>query len=223
MTTLLDCVEVQTGPDPERAVIWMHGLGADGHDFQPIVAELDLHGLPAIRFVFPHAERRPVTINQGMTMRAWYDIVQLDDGARSEDEAGIRHSEQQIHALIEREIERGIAAEHIVLAGFSQGSAMTLHTGLRYPQPLAGLIALSGYLPLADTLEAERHAANFRTPVFLAHGTDDPVVPFARAEATKEKIESLSYPVSWHTYSMQHSVCLPEVQDIAAYLRRILA
>lgn len=223
MSLLLDCVEVQTGPNPERAVIWMHGLGADGHDFQPIVAELDLRGLPAVRFVFPHADPRPVTINQGMTMRAWYDIVQLSGGGRSEDETGIRQSERQIQALIRREIERGIAVEHIVLAGFSQGCAMVLHTGLRFEQPLAGLVALSGYLPLADALEAERHAANFRTPIFMAHGTEDPVVPFDRAEASKEKLESLSYPVSWHTYPMQHSVCLPEVQDIAAFLRRTLA
>ncbi|VCU68542.1 Carboxylesterase 2 [Pigmentiphaga humi] len=219
---LLDCVEIETGPLPTRAVIWLHGLGADGHDFEPIVPELDLRGLPAIRFVFPHASVRPVTINGGMAMRAWYDIV-VADLVRREDDAGIRASQRQVAALIARENQRGVASEHIVLAGFSQGCAMTLQAGLRHPERLAGLVALSGYLPLAATLDAERNPANAATPIFMGHGTADPVVAPERAAASRDALRQMGYPVEWHDYPMPHSVCAPEVADIAAFLRKTLA
>jgi len=219
---LLECVEIETGPNPQRTVVWLHGLGADGHDFAPIVPELDLAGLPDIRFVFPHAAVMPVTINGGMAMRAWYDILGTDL-SRREDEAGIRASEAQVCALLRREHERGVASRHIVLAGFSQGCAITLHTGLRYGQPLAGLMALSGYLPLAGVLGAERDAMNAATPIFMAHGTQDPVVPLARAQASCEALQALGYHVDWHAYPMPHSVCPAEVEDIGAFLRKVLA
>lgn len=219
---LLDCIELQTGPNPEYAVIWLHGLGADGHDFTPIVPELELAARPAVRFVFPHAPVQPITINQGMAMRAWYDIRTADLEKR-EDENGLRASQQAIEKLIARERERGIAADHIVLAGFSQGCAMTLQTGLRHPEKLAGLVCLSGYLPLAETLATERHEANQSTPVFMAHGTQDPVVDIARAQRSCETLQTLGYSVEWHTYTMPHSVCLEEIKAIAAFLKRILA
>lgn len=225
MTTsapLLEAIELQTGPNPQRAVIWLHGLGADGRDFAPIVPELDLTGVPDVRFVFPHAPVMPVTINGGMAMRAWYDIIGTDL-TRREDADGIRASERQVVGLLEREHARGIEARHIVLAGFSQGCAMTLHAGLRYGKTLAGLVGLSGYLPLADVLEAERHEANRQTPIFLAHGTQDPVVPYARAKATHAALDALGHPVSWHEYPMPHSVHPQEVADIAAFLREVLA
>ena len=221
-TTLLECVETETGTNPTRSVIWLHGLGADGHDFHPIVPELKLTGLPAIRFVFPHATVQPVTINGGMAMRSWYDI-KLADLGRQEDAAGIRISQQYVENLIARENARGVASEHIVLAGFSQGSAMTLHTGLRYPHRLAGLVALSGYLPIAETVEAERVPANAQTPIFMGHGKSDPVVQFPRAEASRDKLIALGYDVEWHAYPMQHSVCAPELDDISAFLRKVLA
>jgi phospholipase/carboxylesterase len=220
--SLLDCVEIETGANPTRSVIWLHGLGADGHDFEPIVPELDLRGLPPVRFVFPHADVRPVTVNGGMAMRAWYDIMAADL-VRTEDEAGIRASQARIEALIARENERGIRDEHIVLAGFSQGCAMTLHTGLRHQRRLAGLVALSGYLPLASTFAAERSAANQDTPILMAHGTMDPVVIPARAQASRAALETLGYQVQWHSYPMPHSVCAPEVQEIAAFLRNVLS
>ncbi|MBX6319600.1 dienelactone hydrolase family protein [Pigmentiphaga sp.] len=220
--TLLECVEVETGPNPTRAVIWLHGLGADGHDFEPIVPELDLSGLPPIRFVFPHAPVQPVTINGGMAMRAWYDII-VSDLVRREDEAGIRASQRRIEHLLARENERGIPTEHIVLAGFSQGCAMTLHTGLRHAARLAGLVALSGYLPLAASFAAERHPANARTPIFMGHGTADPIVAMDKAIASRDTLERLGYEVEWHAYPMPHSVCAPEVADISAFLRRTLA
>jgi len=220
-TQVLDCLERETGPNPTRAVIWLHGLGADGYDFLPIVPELDLAGVPATRFVFPHANVQPVTINNGMPMRAWYDILATDIGRR-EDEAGIRRSATLIEALLQREQERGIDTRHIVLAGFSQGCAMTLHTGLRYPRPLAGLVGLSGYLPVADKFDAERHPANFMTPVFMAHGTADPVIPLQRADASRQHLQQAGYNVEWHTYPMQHSVCLDEIRDISAFLRKVL-
>ncbi len=219
-TDLLESIEIETGPEPTYSVIWLHGLGADGNDFAPIVPELGLSSSPAVRFVFPHAPVQPVTINGGMAMRSWYDIVNADLGRR-EDERGIRLSERAVHALIQREIDRGIPADHIVLAGFSQGCAMTLHTGLRFHGRLAGLVGLSGYLPLATLLEQERHEANHATPIFLAHGTQDPVVPFERAEASCAELKRLGYDVTWKTYPMPHSVCLEEVQDIAAFLRRL--
>jgi len=224
MTTpeLLDCIEIETGPQPECAVIWLHGLGADGNDFAPIVPQLDLAGLPNVRFIFPHATIQPVTINGGMAMRSWYDIVG-PDLARREDEAGIRVSEQHVRALLAREQERGIDSRRIVLAGFSQGCAMTLHTGLRYEQPLAGLVALSGYLPLASVIEAQRHTANHATPIFMAHGTMDPVVPLERAQASHTALATLGHNVDWRTYPMPHSVCPQEIADIAAFLRKVLA
>jgi len=218
---LLDGIEIQTAPDPTHAVIWLHGLGADGNDFAPIVPELGLRDAPAIRFVFPHAAVMPVTINGGMAMRAWYDIVGTDL-IRREDEAGIRRSEAAVRALIARENARGIPASRIVLAGFSQGCAMTLHTGLRYPERLAGLIGLSGYLPLAGSLDAERAPANADTPILLAHGLYDPVVVLPRAQATLAQLQAAGHAVEWHTYPMPHSVCPPEIQEIGAFLRRVL-
>jgi phospholipase/carboxylesterase len=211
--SLLETVEIATGDHPEAAVIWMHGLGADGNDFVPIVRELDLSDCPAIRFVFPHAETMPVTINNGYVMRAWYDILGMDL-VRREDEVGLRKSQQQIEQLIAREIERGIPAERIILAGFSQGCAMTLQTGLRYPHQLAGMLCLSGYLPLADKLSAERSESNRSTPIFMAHGRVDPVVQIARAETSRDFLTSLGYAVEWKDYSMPHSVCEEEIDDI---------
>lgn len=219
---LLDCLEIPTGPNPTHAVIWLHGLGADGNDFAPIVPELRLGDSPAVRFVFPHAPVQPVTINGGMAMRSWYDIV-VTDLARQEDAAGIRQSEAAVRALIKRENERGIPTSRIVLAGFSQGCAMTLHTGLRLEEKLAGMIGLSGYLPLLDLATNERHAANADTPIFMAHGTFDPVVPLARAQASLALLQSLGHDVRWHTYPMPHSVCAPEIQDIAGFLREVLS
>ncbi len=219
--TLLDCIEHSTGPNPTHCVLWLHGLGADGHDFAPIVPELHLPASLSVRFVFPHATIQPVTINGGMAMRSWYDIL-TPNLVKREDEQGIRISEQAIAALIARENVRGIPAERIVLAGFSQGCAMTLHTGLRLPTKLAGLMGLSGYLPLIDMADNERHAANADTPIFLAHGTHDPVVTLERAEASRAKLVALGYPVQWHTYPMQHSVCADEIHDISRFLQSVL-
>ncbi|GAA5236181.1 carboxylesterase [Verticiella sediminum] len=220
--SLLEAIEIQTGPNPQRAVIWLHGLGADGRDFAPIVPELDLAGVPDVRFVFPHAPVMPVTINGGMAMRAWYDIVG-SDLVRREDADGILASQAAVEALLAREQERGIDAGHIVLAGFSQGCAMTLQTGLRYGKTLAGLVALSGYLPLADTLAAEASPANKATPIFMAHGIHDPVVALERAESSRAALERLGYAVEWHTYPMPHSVHPQEIQDLGSFLRRVLA
>jgi Predicted esterase len=219
---MLDCVELETAPHPTHSVIWLHGLGADGHDFAPIVPELGLSDAPAVRFVFPHAPVQPVTINGGMAMRAWYDILTMDL-VRREDEAGIRRSEQAVCELIRRENARGVPARNIVLAGFSQGCAMTLHIGLRYPERLAGLIGLSGYLPLLDLCESERCAANADTPIFLAHGQFDPVVAIERADASRALLARLGHDVRWRTYPMPHAVCPPEIADIAAFLREVLA
>jgi phospholipase/carboxylesterase len=217
----LETIEVESGPNPTVAVIWLHGLGADGNDFVPIVNELDLSGCPPIRFVFPHAPSMPVTMNNGYVMRAWYDILG-PDLIKREDEAGLRKSQAAVEALIEREKARGIPAERIVLAGFSQGCAMTLQTALRHPQKLAGLLCLSGYLPLNAKVAAERHPANHDTPVFLAHGRSDHVIALARAEQTRDALLALGYPVEWHEYMMQHSVCAEELDDIAAWLKRVL-
>ena len=223
MSTLpfLETIEIETAPSPQSAVIWMHGLGTDGHDFAPIVRELDLSGCTGIRFVFPHAETMPVTINNGYVMRAWYDILGMDL-VRREDAQGLRTSQQRIDDLIAREIARGIPAERIVLAGFSQGCAMALQTGLRYPQRLAGLMCLSGYLPLADTIADERHAANQDTAIFMAHGRGDGVVLINRAEASRDLLQQLGYHVEWHEYMMQHSVCAEEVDDISRWLQQTL-
>jgi len=221
MTALLPHIQIETAPNPRAAVIWLHGLGADGNDFAALVPELDLSGCPAIRFIFPHAPSMPVTINGGYVMPAWYDIRGADLTSR-QDEAGIRASERAVAALIEREIVRGIPAKNIVLAGFSQGCAMALHTGLRFPQALAGIMALSGYLPLAEHFAAERAAANAHTPIFMAHGTQDPVVDPARGAASRDLLAQLGYPVEWHSYPMPHSVHPHEVADIAVFLTRVL-
>jgi phospholipase/carboxylesterase len=217
----LDAIEIETAPAPTAAVIWMHGLGADGHDFEPIVPELRLGPRPSIRFVFPHAPLRPVTINQGHVMRAWYDIRALA-GVRREDEAGVRQSARQIESLIARERLRGIPAERLVLAGFSQGGAMALHTGLRHAERLAGVMALSCYLPLASTLEAEAAPANRAVPIFWAHGVHDPMIPLALAEQSREQLAALGYPIEWHQYAMPHSVSAEEIAEIARWLGRVL-
>lgn len=218
---LLECVEAGAGSDARASVIWLHGLGADGHDFEPIVPELRLPASLPVRFVFPHAPVRPVTLNGGMAMRAWYDIIALGGNAQ-QDEQGIRQSEAQVHALIRRENERGIATGQIVLAGFSQGGAIALHTGVRYPERLAGIMGLSTYLPLAESVAAERSSVNAQTPVFMAHGTEDPVLPVQLGQRSREQLESLSYAVEWHDYPMQHAVCLEEIQAIGAWLQRVL-
>lgn len=218
----LESIKVETGPNPAVSVIWLHGLGADGNDFVPIVRELDLTGCPPIRFVFPHAPTMPVTINNGYVMRAWYDILGADLVQR-EDETGLRRSQRMVEHLIAQEKAQGIPSKRIVLAGFSQGCAMTLQTGLRHPEKLAGLLCLSGYLPLHAALPAERHDANHHTPIFLAHGRGDPIVPFDRAEKSRDILVSLGYNVEWHAYPMQHEVCMDEIDDISAWFRRILA
>ena len=212
----MQAVEINTGPDPAAAVIWLHGLGADGHDFEPIVPELEL--AQPVRFVFPHAPVRPVTINQGMRMRAWYDILQFGGGP--EDEAGVRASQKLLEQMIAAEKKRGIGK--ILLAGFSQGGAIALQTALRHPEPLAGLLALSTYLPLNATLEAERSAANRELPIFMAHGQYDEIIPPERAEQSRQRLEHLGYKVQWHTYPMPHSVCPEEIADISEFLRRVL-
>ena len=222
MKTLLPRIEIESAPHPTAAVIWLHGLGADGNDFAALVPELDLSDCPPIRFVFPHAPTMPVTLNGGYVMPAWYDIRGTDLVSR-QDAEGIHHSAQAIDALIEHEMSRGIPAENIVLAGFSQGCAMALHTGLRFPHRLAGIMALSGYLPLAETLSAERASANAHTPVFMAHGTQDPVVIPARGEASRDLLNALGYPVQWRTYPMPHSVHPHEVADISAFLTQVLS
>ena len=214
-------VEIETGRNPQAAVIWLHGLGADGHDFEPIVPELVQRSERALRFVFPHAPMRPVTLNAGYVMRAWYDIIAIDRRA-AEDESGIRASQALITELIRRENGRGIATERIVLAGFSQGGAMALYSGTRYAERLAGIIGLSCYQLLAGRFAAERDPANQATPIFVAHGTEDPVVPPALGEAACRQLQAAGYTVEWHAYSMPHSVCPQEVADIAAWLRRVL-
>lgn len=217
---LLETVEVGAGDAARYSVIWMHGLGADGHDFEPIVPELRLPPSLPVRFVFPHAPVRPVTLNGGMAMRAWYDIVTLGGGA-PQDTAGIRESSARIEQLISREGERGVPAERIVLAGFSQGGAIALHTGLRHAERLAGIVGLSTYLPAAEQLEEERHPANAATPVFLAHGAMDPVIDISLGRKTLERLTGLGYAVEWHDYPMVHQVCLEEIEAISAWLQRI--
>lgn len=214
-------IEIETGPNPVASIIWLHGLGADGHDFEPIIPELRLPSSPAIRFVFPHAPFRPVSVNGGATMRAWYDIA-VDEKGIHQNEAHIRASEQSLRALIARENERGIESRRIVLAGFSQGAAIALHTGLRHPESLAGIMALSMPLPLAEKIPAELHPANTQVPVFLAHGTLDRVVPYPVGEAAHTLLKKIGVPVEWHSYPMEHSLSLEEVSDIRAWLRRIL-
>ena len=211
----MDALELESGRNPQAAVIWLHGLGADGHDFEPVVPEL---GLAApLRFVFPHAPVRPVTINQGMRMRAWYDIFQFGGGP--EDEAGLRASQKLVESLIK---EQPVAADRIVLAGFSQGGAIALQTALRYPQRLAGVLALSCYLPLNTALQAERSEANRGTPIFMAHGEYDEIIPLRRAEQSKDILVKLGYELEWHTYPMPHSVSPREIADLSDFLVRIL-
>ena len=222
MTTLLPHIQIESAPNPTAAVIWLHGLGADGNDFASLAPQLDLSGCPPIRFIFPHAPSMPVTLNGGYVMPAWYDIVGTDL-VRREDAAGIRKSALAIEALIAHEVARGIVPSKIVLAGFSQGSAMVLHTGLRHSAKLGGIIALSGYLPLADTLAAERSAANQGTPIFMGHGTQDPMVVLARAEDSRNALAKLGYAVQWHTYPMPHSVHPQEIVDIGRFLKSVLA
>lgn len=222
ITKPLETIEIETGPNPGVSVLWLHGLGADGSDFVPIVRELDLTGCPPIRFVFPHAPVMPVTINAGYRMRAWYDILSIDIAGR-EDEAGLRRSQTMVEHLIAQEKARGVPAGRIILAGFSQGCAMTLQTGLRHPEKLAGLLCLSGYLPIHATLPAERHSANHDTPIFLVHGRGDPIIPIHVAEKSRDMLQSLGYKVEWHEYMMQHEVCLEEIDDISRWLKRVLA
>ncbi|MGR4867471.1 alpha/beta hydrolase [Variovorax sp. LARHSF232] len=218
----LSPVEIETGPHPTASIVLMHGLGADGNDFVPIAQELDLSGVGPVRFVFPHAPVMPVTVNGGYQMPAWYDIYGPNLVQR-EDEAGLRRSQASIEALIAKEKSRGIASGRIVVAGFSQGCAMALMTGLRHPEKLAGIVGLSGYLPLAQTLAAERHAVNQDTPIFMAHGNADPVVPLARATASRDALAQLGYSIEWHQYPMAHSVCMEEIADLNAWLLRVLA
>lgn len=216
MQKLPETIEVETGARPDAAVIWLHGLGADGHDFEPVVPALGLPGRLAVRFVFPHAPVRPVTINMGTRMRAWYDIVALD--GRREDDTGIRASQQRIEELIERECSRGIAARRIVLAGFSQGGAIALHAGLRHAARLGGIMALSTYLPLAGTLDAERRAANAGLPILMVHGLHDEMIGIARARSSRAALEALGYALEWREYPMGHAVCPEEIAAIGDWL-----
>jgi phospholipase/carboxylesterase len=222
MSEILEAIEMQTAANPQRCVIWMHGLGADGHDFAPIVPELGLSRAAAVRFIFPHAPMQPVTINNGYVMRAWYDILE-PDLVRREDEKGLRASQALIENLIARETSRGIKAANLVLAGFSQGGAIAFQTGLRHPERLAGIMALSTYLPIANTVAAERSAANQDVPIFMAHGTQDPVIVLSRATSSRDRLVELGYSVEWHQYTMPHSVCPEEIRDIGEWLRKVLS
>ena len=218
----LDVIDIETAPNPTASIIILHGLGADGNDFVPVAQEFDLEAVGAVRYVFPHGPTRPVTINGGYVMRAWYDVLGTDL-VRREDEAGLRQSLALVEALIERERARGIEASRIVLGGFSQGCAMTLMTGLRYRERLAGLLGMSGYLPLAATTAAERSTANAGVPIFLAHGRQDPVIAIDRATASRDALVELGYPVEWHDYPMPHSVSAQEIEDINRWLLKVLA
>ena len=222
MTDRLETVEVETGSAPRAAVIWLHGLGADGHDFEPVVPELGLPRGMAVRFVVPHAPMRPVTINNGFVMRAWYDI-RNDAGVRREDEPGVRASHAAVAALVARERERGIPAERVALAGFSQGGAMALEIGPRYPERLAGVVALSCFMPLADKLAEEATPANRTTRFWMAHGSEDELVPVARGRHARDVLTNLGYAVTWREYPIPHSVCLEEIQSIGHFLTQILA
>jgi phospholipase/carboxylesterase len=222
MSQALEAIQLDTGPNPQHCVIWMHGLGADGNDFAPVVPELGLPPPAAIRFLFPHAPMQPVTINGGMVMRAWYDIL-ATDLARRADETGLRNSQHLIEDMLAHVEQSGIKSANTVLAGFSQGGAIALQTGLRYRERIAGIMALSTYLPLAETVAAERSAANRQVPIFMAHGMQDPVISFAHAKASRDQLVELGYPVEWHEYPMPHSVCLEELQAIGAWLRKVLA
>lgn len=221
-TELLDAVQIETAANPTATVIWLHGLGADGHDFEPIVPEIAPRSLGAVRVILPHAPVRPVTLNSGMRMRAWYDIASLARHG-AQDEAGLRAADASVRALIRRENERGISSHRIVLAGFSQGGALALFSGTRYPERLAGIIALSCYLPLAGSFAAERAGANASTAIFLAHGAYDPLVDPLFGEESRAALEAAGYRVEWHSYPMAHGVCAEEVAAIAAFVRRVLS
>jgi phospholipase/carboxylesterase len=217
----LETVELETGLNPTASVIWLHGLGADGHDFEPIVPDLVRPGERPLRFVFPHAPVQPVTLNAGYAMRAWYDILGLDRHS-AQDETGIRTADASVRALIKRENERGVPTNRIVLAGFSQGGAMALYTGTRYPEKLAGIIGLSCYLLLGAQLAAERSEANQTTPIFMAHGAQDTVVSAQFGDETRRALEAAGYPVEWRTYPMAHSVAQEEIEAIAKWLQQRL-
>jgi phospholipase/carboxylesterase len=218
-TVSLEAIEIETAPDPRASIIWLHGLGADGNDFAPLADELSLP--VAVRYIFPHAPMMPVSINNGYVMRAWYDIS--DAAIRREDEAGVRASQESVEVLLAREKSRGIGAGRIVLAGFSQGGAIALQAGLRHGERLAGIMALSTYVPLADKLAAEANPANSDVPIFMAHGTADPMIAFSRAQAARDLLQLQGYAVEWHEYRMQHAVCPQEIADIGSWLRRVLA
>jgi phospholipase/carboxylesterase len=213
----LQAIEIETAPNPRHAVIWLHGLGADGHDFEPIVPELVDRSWPPLRFVFPHAPVRPITINGGMAMRAWYDISGMEIAQR-QDETGIRASIRLLGELIEREVARGVAAKNILIAGFSQGGAIVLAGGVRYPQRLGGIIALSTYLPLAEKTDAEADHANRDVPVFMAHGMLDPTIPHALGEMSRDYLAQRGYPIDWHAYPMAHQVCAEEIADLRNWM-----
>ena len=220
MSELLQAIEIETKPKPSHSVIWLHGLGADGNDFVPIVQQLSLPPL-GIRFVFPHAPMRPVTINGGFVMRAWYDIV-LQDLAMKEDEPGLRQSQEMIEQLIAKEQSRGVPMSRIVIAGFSQGGVIALQTGLRQPERLAGVMSLSAYVPLTSKIEKERNATNQNVPIFLGHGIADNIVPLPLGIASRDQLLKLGYDVDWHQYPMPHSVCAEELEDISEWLMRVL-
>lgn len=219
MPELLDHIEIEPGSPARASVIWLHGLGADGHDFEPLVPALELPASLAIRFIFPHAPVRPVTINGGEEMRAWYDFIPHSETAGTDD---IAESAAMIEAFLEHEMSRGIPSEKIVLAGFSQGGVIALHTGLRFHSRLAGIIALSTYLDNVRATEAERNDANLAIPILMAHGTHDPLIPIMRAATSRENLIRLGYDVRWFDYPMGHQVCMPEVNEISAFLNQVL-
>jgi phospholipase/carboxylesterase len=221
MAALLETVETEPATKATGSIVWLHGLGADGHDFESLVPELRLPKDLPVRFVFPHADVRRVTINGGYPMRAWYDILALDR-SMPQDAQGIRESAAQVRLLIAREKERGIREDRVVLAGFSQGGAIALYEGLRHPGRLAGIVALSTYLPLDDTLAAEAHPSSAALPIFMAHGTLDPTVPFSMGEASQRLLHARGHDVVWKTYPMGHSLCLEEIEDIRKFLLRVL-
>lgn len=222
MNQTIECVKVETGAKPRGCVIWLHGLGADGYDFVPIVKELEQLGVPPLRFVFPHAPEIPVSINGGYVMRAWYDIKNVDL-QRQEDEAGVRQSQERIEQLIAEQVSAGFRPEKIVLAGFSQGGAIAYQTGLRHPRKLAGLLCLSTYLPCEASLDTERNAANADTPIMAAHGTHDDIVAVERGKRAVDLLKARGYSVEWHTYAMAHSVNGEEVLEISRFLNRVFA
>ena len=218
----LQTIDLNPGGTPRATIVVLHGLGADGTDFLPMADQLRLDAVGPVRFVFPRAPVRPVTINGGQPMRAWYDILGMDL-VRREDAGGLRESIAQVHRLLDAEVARGVPASRIVLAGFSQGCAITLGAGVRYPQRLAGLVGMSGYLPLADTTAAERQVAHRDLPVFLGHGRSDGIVPLVRGTAARDTLQALGHPVEWHDYPMEHSVCLEEVQHVQQFVLKVLA